>query len=198
MNICQVCRFRRTLAASALRKNNRMHRFTKRRFATPAIPAVIALILAHFHSVAVADDLPLADKPTVKVVADRKGDTCTATMSMGEAHIDVRSESGIGLARITRLDDSPWPEKIVVHLHLKGLEGFTAGSDLLRLHGALGFPELEAFAAGDHGAFFRVEVKPEYAMPIRRGKDAIEVELPQVLLDPDAKTLYIQWVDFYR
>jgi hypothetical protein len=171
---------------------------TMRQYVASAIGVAIALIVPQFRAHALADDIPLADKPTVKVVAERKGDTCTATMSMGEAHIDVRSESGIGLARITRLDDSPWPKKIVVHLHLKGLEGFTAGSDLLRLHGALGFPELEAFAAGDHGAFFRVEVKPEYAMPIRRGKDAIEVELPQVLLDPDAKTLYIQWVDFYR
>ncbi len=169
-----------------------------RKYVATAIGVAIPLIVVHFRATALADDIPIADKPTVKVVAERKGDTCTVTMVMGEAHIAVRSETGFGMARISRIDDVPWPEKIVLLLHLKGLEGFSAANDGLRLHGALGLAGVEAYKPGDHGAFFPVESQPEHAMPIRRGKDAIEVEVPQVLLDPVAKTLYINWVDFYR
>ena len=174
-----------------------MLRSTKRQFVVTAISGAVALLIAHCGASSIADDTA-ADEPTINVIAPRKGDTCTVTQTMGEAVIAIRSDFGIGTARITRAGDALWPEKIVLQLHLKGLEGFHAENDRLRLHGALGLDGIESYERDDAGAWREVEVKPEHGMPIRRSDERIEVELPKVLLHPDAKTVSIQWIDFYR
>ncbi len=100
--------------------------------------------------------------------------------------IDISSEFGIGTVKIFILEGS-WPEKIAVHLHLTGLEGFsvTNGKIILELH------EVTVNAFDNNGNL----LKQKYLL---KQAGFYEVMLPLSLFDKEVREIAISWVDFYR
>ncbi len=128
----------------------------------------------------------------------------------GVTFFDVQSEKGIGSANIV-LAAPNTPKKIILWLHLKGLESLK-----------LGFGENEiqvsVSAHGDNavtqrarvnGAAAEIELTPtsEFWMPteiIAQNKTIplqdgyFQVELPRAFLKGNAREFSIEWIDFYR
>ncbi len=84
---------------------------------------------------------------------------------------DVASPFGIGKATIES-HTGTWSKKVVIRLHLKGLEGFKVFNKNIKLE------------------------KEELTVNIY--KDYYEVLLPPSLLESSTTEIYIEWVDFYR
>ena len=100
--------------------------------------------------------------------------------------IDISSEFEIGTVRIFLVEGS-WPEKIAVHLHLTGLEGFsvTNGKIVLERH------EVTVNALDNNGNL----INQKYLL---KQAGFYEVMLPSSLFDKETREITISWVDFYR
>ncbi len=94
--------------------------------------------------------------------------------SQGQVIFSVASKTGIGRGNI-KLVNGEWSAKVLLHLHLKGLEGLNISTGSKRV-------ELNELKATKH------ESGPVCFY---------EVELPNELLI-DTNELNLQWVDFYR
>ena len=127
--------------------------------------------------------------------------------------ININSPRGIGRTTIRPAGDS-WPAKIVIHLHLRGLEG-------LQLKGKVATYST-GFSSSDGGRALRTEHRPNVAgakqeilpadhpdsIKIRRvakkGEPKIpldgyfEVQIPAKLLKDSPESFQLHWVDFYR
>lgn len=100
--------------------------------------------------------------------------------------INVTSESGIG-SGIIKLVQGPWPNQIIVRLHLKGLEGLTIKNDNFEIDKS----GLSVKAYDNNGNV----VNKKHLL---NEKGYYEVRLPKRLFSRDTTKLTIQWVDFYR
>ena len=87
---------------------------------------------------------------------------------------EIRNETGIGKGNINRLEGQ-WPERAIVRLYLKGLEGFSASSTDLKLEKH----ELSIEEFNSNGLHY------------------YGVELPASLL-AENESIHINWIDFYR
>jgi len=84
---------------------------------------------------------------------------------------DVTTPFGIGKATIES-HTATWSKKVVIRLHLKGLEGFKVFNKNIKLE------------------------KEELTVNIY--KDYYEVLLPPSLFESSTTEVFIEWVDFYR
>ncbi len=100
--------------------------------------------------------------------------------------IDISSEFGIGTVKIL-LVQGCWPEKITVHLHLTGMEGFsvTNGKIVLERH------EITVNALDNNGNLINQK-------HLLKQAGFYEVMLPSSLFDKETMEITISWVDFYR
>lgn len=87
---------------------------------------------------------------------------------------DITSDRGIGRGNI-ELAKGQWPPKVVLHLHLKGLEGLNISSSNRNV-------ERHELNATKHKS---------------NSTDYYEVIVPDELLSGTTK-LDLEWVDFYR
>ena len=149
---------------------------------------------------------------TYAVRCDKEGDEIAVIPSADAVTFAVTSKRGIGSATIRRTSGS-WPDRVVLRLHLSGLESFSVGSDSLKLnismlsHGT--FPVLQTLRhegqtkhpplpkdSGYH-ADLRVldaQGEPVKGLPPKGGY--FEITLPRPLLDQPE--LQLQWIDFFR
>src|SRR5690606_6632792 len=117
---------------------------------------------------------------------------------------------GISNAVIERKSEK-WPDAVVLHLHLKGLESFQVTNDKVKLEASVSRQDgkvrlwkdgkedapldaksslwMEIRRVGDDG-------KPAKAIPLKDGY--FEMQLPKGFFEGNPKTLTMNWIDFYR
>jgi len=137
-------------------------------------------------------------KPADQIKVKIDGDSTT---------LDVFSPSGIGGATIT-LTQGPWPKTVVLRLHLRGLEYFTASSGKFKLTGSVlsHSGNTKRFYLGEDGKkepqpestikVFNAAGKPVEGLPGEGGY--FEFTVPRPLLEGEPKSLELGWIDFYR
>lgn len=99
---------------------------------------------------------------------------------------DVICKTPIGGAKIVLVDGS-WPERIVVHLHLRALEGFSVSYNKRRIN--IVRTNLDVAAYDNEGKLF----KGKYLLK-KRGY--YEVKLPVALFDKETREITISWLEF--
>lgn len=153
-----------------------------------------------------------ANEPKFKVVAKRADDRIEITSKDEATTFSVRSPSGIGSGTISRLTRK-WPERMMLRLHLKGLEGLKISNGKMELVAEVAGPNNQRFLHVTKDANQRLESEPTKLAEcaIRAvGKDGkpsteiplingfFEVRLPQELFTTNPESITLNWVDFYR
>jgi len=100
--------------------------------------------------------------------------------------VEVSSAHGIGSGTIN-LRKGQWPDQVLVHLRLKGLEGFTVSNGIMELDKS----DLSVQVFTDNGNVWN----HKYLMS---ELGYYEVQLPKSLFVDGVNSIAIQWVDFYR
>jgi len=151
-----------------------------------------------------ATEMKLRTEATVKKSTDR----ITEVISDGGTVFCIHSPSGIGSATIHR---DPWPDHASLRLYLRGREGLTISSGSTTWKASVlshsGHPRLLRVVedgeeeAAEEGAPYWTEVqafdvkgRPVEGLPEEGGY--FEMIFPKALLE--AKSLTLDWVDFYR
>jgi len=164
-----------------------------------ALLLIFALVGAGVHA---------EDAPQFQITSKRGDDRVTVKVDDGRAVVDIRSPFGISNATIERTA-SEWPKAVVLRLHLKGLEHYQVTSGELVIAGsAPSRPKPEPVGDEEDRAadgveklkatirMFHEDGKPASEIPLKSGY--FEIELPGKLLEGNARSLRVEWVDFYR
>ena len=99
---------------------------------------------------------------------------------------DVKSGSGIGSGSI-KLKEGNWPKKVLVRLHLRGLEGFSVSNGKKTIQRS----DLNVRMLDPEGNL----LEGKYLL---ENKGYYEASIPSSLLGPEVREIQIRWVDFYR
>jgi len=149
--------------------------------------------------------------PVFQVKAE--GDGANAAISIEEkvAAFDIHSRSGIGRATIEHVSGA-LPEKIVVRLHLKGLEEFqlsygrtvvtarVSSSDSRNIVQSVDPPGSDKRSITPDSPF-RMEVRiasDQVAPRIPLEQGSFEITLPKDVFGKGRRSFSIRWIDFYR
>lgn len=152
-------------------------------------------------------------RTTIEAVPDRPDTEISSVLAQdGTLTVDVTSPTGIGSARLDL--SGPIPRRMLLRLHLKGLEmlevayGQTAVSASLASTPGYGVMESVRKAAdlGEREVspgsqyWMAVAIVPAGDVPasIPLEDGYIEVRLPAHFLSSGERSLTIRWVDFYR
>ncbi|MFP6900387.1 MAG: hypothetical protein VCA36_05560, partial [Opitutales bacterium] len=118
-----------------------------------------------------------------------------ATVLDSAVVFEVKSGFGIGSAKI-QLAEGNWPKKVLVRLHLTGLEGFSVSNGKKSMtRSDLNIRMLDAKGNPVEGRYLLKSLGPNKS---KRIEGYYEVTLPPSLLTPEVKELKVRWVDFYR
>lgn len=160
--------------------------------------------------VAIAATGATDDKPSFKITTRRDNDTVEVRVDKEKTAFIVKSPFGISNAVIERKSEK-WPDAVVLHLHLKGLESFQVTNDKVKLEASVSSQDgkvrlwkdgkedapldaksslwMEIRRVGDDG-------KPAKAIPLKDGY--FEMQLPKGFFEGNPKTITMNWIDFYR
>jgi hypothetical protein len=147
-----------------------------------------------------------------KITTRKPADTVEIRGEKDGVVFEVRSPSGIGDATIAR-EAASWPKRVVLRLHLKGLEDFRVGNGKVTVHAAVkagqGKPEVRQWKDGKEDAPLdgkspywlglvpqRGDGKPAAEIPLKEG--FFEVVLPPALFEGNPASISVRWIDFYR
>ena len=171
----------------------------------PTIHWLLAIILAFSLTVPL-----IASEPLVKL---DPSDGHTLVNEGTATTININSPRGIGRTTVRPAGDA-WPEKIVIRLHLRGLEG-------LQLRGKTATYST-GFTSSDGGRALRTERRQnvdgakQEILPVdhpdsikirrvsKKGEPKIpldgffEVHIPAKLLKDSPESFQLHWIDFYR
>ncbi len=164
---------------------------------------VVVLAVANL-SVAAEDATP------VKIATKSATDVVDVEARPDQTLLSIRSQSGIGQAVMQRTSAS-WPAKIVLRLHLQGLENLrvAAGGTQLEASVSSHDGQTRVWKAGEEHASLTAaspfwldlqrrdaDGKPTAAIPLRGGY--FEIVLPKALFEHNPPSFTIAWIDFYR
>jgi hypothetical protein len=108
---------------------------------------------------------------------------------------EVKSASGIGSGKI-KLVEGNWPKKVLVRLHLRGLEGFSVSNGKKTIpRSDLNIRMLDPKGNPVEGKYLLKSLGQNKS---KRIEGYYEATIPQSLLTEDTKEIEIHWVDFYR
>jgi hypothetical protein len=155
---------------------------------------------------------PPARSSVAMSAVPQRDDTRVTIANIGATTtIDVYSESGIGSAEVS-ITSAALPEKIVMRLHLRGLEEFNFGYDSTRVTASLssmgdGTVRESVTTTGDANDAQPIDASSPYWMdvqvvaadktiPLKDGY--IEVTAPKHFIDGGYRAFKIDWVDFFR
>lgn len=140
-----------------------------------------------------------ADEPSARleVSLQKPQDRAVVSLKGERAVIAIESPSGIGRAEF-KPAGGKWPKTISLSIGLKDLEGFYAETDALRIQASLGGEKPEVFVRKPNGERQAVPAEERHRIPIKRVGDRIEIELPDVLMEEEGKSIRVQWIDYYR
>ena len=136
-------------------------------------------------------------QPALEIDVPRAGDTIEIIHEADQVVLDIRSEMGIGKATITPVDR--WPERLVLRLHIRNLEGLTLRNSRVEVSSFLrSEPDVEYYRRDESGGFDRRSPAGQVTVEIQRADDYIEAVVPPLVLEDPTDPLWIQWVDYYR
>lgn len=151
-----------------------------------------------------------------KVTPKKEADQIEVSLENREAIFDIFSPGGIGGAEV-KLVSGTLPEKILLRLHLKGLEEFHLTADDKTLlaavssHGNNAVQESISAANNDNDGWRTIdpdnpywmdihivdpEAKPVPKIPLKDGY--FEVAVPKYFIKKKISAFSIDWIDFYR
>ena len=154
---------------------------------------------------------PETSPPVFTVNAEGDGNELTVSTEGESILIDVYSKSGIGKAIIEHVSGGP-PEKIVLRLHLTGLEEFRLSYDQTTITASVSSRDSRAIAQSlaspeegehsiepDNSSWLDITIVSDQATPeIPLTQGYFEITLPEGLLTEADSSFSIQWIDFYR
>jgi hypothetical protein len=162
--------------------------------------ALLALSCFAVVSLSACTFLPASTQPATYTAEPLKGDPhVTFNTTGGRLLIDITSPTGIGSAAIEKTS-SQWPDKIVMRLHLKGLESFTfqyADTTIdvaVSSHGDNAVHEVYE-APGKMGT---ASAGSPYWIAVTPGEGYFDLEAPSAFLKSGENRFTIEWIDFYR
>jgi hypothetical protein len=149
--------------------------------------------------------------PVFQVKAEGEGANATISIQDKTAVLDIHSRSGIGRVTIEHKSGRR-PEKIVVRLHLKGLEEFrlsyertvitarVSSSDSRNITQSVGPPGGdERPITPDSPHWMEIKIVSDQSPPrIPLSQGSFEVTLPKDVLGQGRRSFSIRWIDFYR
>ena len=155
--------------------------------------------------------VPETPTPVFSVAAEGDGDELTASVEGQTAVIDVHSRSGIGSA-VIKLVSGPFPDNVLVRLHLRGLEEFrlsydgtaitasVSSGDSRSVFQSVGLPDGgERPVMPDSPFWLNVQIVSNQATPrIPLEQGYFEITLPTGFLHEGRHSFSIRWIDFYR
>jgi len=134
------------------------------------------------------------------VAVPLKGDPRVTFSTGGEMLlIDITSPTGIGSAAIEKTSGQ-WPAKIVMRLHVKGLESFqflygdTRVDVSVSSHGDNAVHEVYE----QPGKMGTVSPGDPYWIAVTPGAGYFDLEAPADFLKSEESKFTIEWIDFYR
>ena len=165
-----------------------------------------------WHSIALAISIVLIVDETspVKVTTKRDDDTAEVAVEKNKATLSIRSPSGISQAVIERTQEH-WPEKLVVRLHLQGMESLKIVSESIKLEASISSSngDFRIWRSGEEekpldeksSLWFEPKLldskgNVSKAIPLKDGY--IELQLPKALFAANPRSITLSWVDFYR
>ena len=177
---------------------------TSDRFSLLLAVAMISRLNGLAHS---ADPLP-----TFKITTKRDTDKVVVTVEKQKTLFDIHSPFGISHAVIERTA-AEWPDRMVLRLHLSGLESFqiksgdttlrasvsSQGSDKpVRLwqNDAEDKPLDSTSPLWTEIRMIGSDGKPTQTIPLKDGY--FEIEIPKALLEANPQSITVSWIDFYR
>jgi hypothetical protein len=113
--------------------------------------------------------------------------------------IDITSPTGIGGATIDKTSGQ-WPPKIVMRLHLKGLEDFKFkyGAKTVEISVSSQNTRLVREELVQDGQVGPLSAGDAYWMNVTANPDYFDIEAPADFLTSGENTFTIEWIDFYR
>jgi len=146
---------------------------------------------------------PAASEPDVAIQSEGEGNHVTATLVDGLSVIDVRSERGIGSARVERrAGDLSGP--LALQLGLRGLEELRFAYADVRVTASLGNgPDgvlQQSVVLGAEASAAERPIGPDspYWLAVTRAGESIRVEVPRDFRERRVRSFSISWVDFFR
>jgi len=113
--------------------------------------------------------------------------------------IDITSPTGIGSATIEKAAGH-WPPKIVMRLHLKGLESFkfTYGAKTVNVSVSSQNSQLLREELVQAGQTFSLSAGDAYWMAVTTNSGYFDIEAPADFFKSGEDKFTIEWIDFYR
>jgi hypothetical protein len=163
----------------------------------------------------------------IRITSARADDHANVSVEEGRTIVSMQSPFGISRARLER-NGNHWPKIVTLRLHLTGLEHFSVTNGQTTLHVAVASQATSSQATSSQAASSQatpqsvrlwlgdqedlpLKRKNPYWMTVRRiGQDGkpvktlpwadgyFEMQLPKALLDDHAKSITLNWIDFYR
>ncbi len=118
----------------------------------------------------------------------------------GGVALRIHSPGGMGHITIDRQGET-WPQNVTLEIDIKELEGVTAKTDAVSIQS--GRKHADTGEVSDlKTKKTTLSKKPADRFKIKRAmldkKPHIVIQLPPVLLQSKARSIRVQWVDFYR
>jgi hypothetical protein len=139
------------------------------------------------------------DRPTFRYTPLKGDPQIIFTISNEMLLIDITSPTGIGGATIDKTSGQ-WPPKIVMRLHLKGLEDFKfkygAKTVAVSVPGQSNKVVREELV--QDGQVTSLSAGDAYWMSVTANPDDFDIEAPADFLTSGENTFTIEWIDFYR
>ena len=148
------------------------------------------------------------DETGVRLSANRADTKITITAKDKVTTVNIVSPFGIDNATLHRTGER-WPDSMVISLHLKGLESFTAGSGQVEVVasvpstgepiGRLSLRQGGTESALDKSSPFWTDVRMiggNGKIPLAGGR--FEIRLPAKLFEANPPSIQLRWIDFYR
>lgn len=173
----------------------------------------LSLVWAYLIVILGMGKLAAADEnPPFKITTKRDNDQVKIQVEKQHTIFIVLSPSGIGEATIEKTGEI-WPAKVLLRLHLKGLESFQAASGPVTLAAAFSSQNATQLLHLVQTDQKEVPVGPKspYWMPIRlldqKGQPTqtiplkggyFEISLPPKLFEENPPSIKLTWIDFYR
>jgi hypothetical protein len=148
--------------------------------------------------------------PRLKLTLKRADDRSQIEVQDGTATVSLHSPFGISQAEMECLGER-WPERLVLKLHLRGLESLALANGRTTIHASVSSTgggvrvwkdqDEETLLSDDHPLMLKIvgntnAGKATTAIPLKDGY--FEVVLPQPFLQDNPKSITVKWIDFYR
>ena len=152
------------------------------------------------------------DEPVFTVTSQKNlDDEINIQYENGVSIVDIHSPRGIGSAQL-KLESSSMPERIILRLHLKGLEEFRLVSKQATIAtsissgGMFNITDQKVIASGNE--YFLTPIDPLWMkikivsdqsnrkIPLEDGY--FEITVPKEFIQSAGNSFEIQWIDFYR